>query len=92
MSCRIELYEKYLAEGEYSRDWWRDNMPEGTEPPLTYGYRRTMPFLEEIDRPIEIPNNKDECIVRFWTGEEIIIKANYDEFCIFLHDVEMEDE
>ena len=89
---RIEIYERYLAEGEYSIDWWKQNMPEGTEPPLTYGYRRTMPLLAEIDRPIEIVGNLDECIIKFWTGEEIIIKSNYDEFCIALNDAEMEDE
>jgi len=88
---RIEIYEKYISnedEIEYLNEIGID-----TSKQTVYGYRRTMPFLEEIDRPIEIPDNKDECIVRFWTGEEVIIKANYDEFCIFLHDVEnMEDD
>lgn len=91
-TLRIEIYEKYLAEGEYSADWWRENMPEGTEPPLQYCYRRTMPLLQEIDRPIEIVGNSDECIVRFWTGEEITIKANYDDFCIFLNDIENDED
>jgi hypothetical protein len=92
MPTRLELYEKYLTEGLYTEDWWRENMPPGTKPPTSYGYRRTMPCLQEIDRPIEIPGNLDECIVRFWTGEEIIIRSNYDDFCIYLHDVEWEEE
>jgi hypothetical protein len=93
MPYRIEVYEKYAVQiaGEYSAEWWRENMPEGTPMPTTgtnYGYRRTMIIVDTIERPIEIPKNKKELLIRFWSGDTMIVKANYDEFCVALHDVE----
>lgn len=92
MPCRIEIYEKYAKSSDYSYDWWRENMPHGTKPPATsYGYRRTMILVEQIERPIEIVNNKKECIIKFWDGSEMVIKSNYDDFCIRLNDAEQEN-
>ena len=64
--------------------------------PTKYGYRRTMVMVDFIERPIEIPGNKKETIVRFMSGEDMIILSNFDDFCIALHDIEeqirIEDE
>ena len=91
---RIEVYEKYSSGCEYTEEWWEENMPAGAIRPETKSaYRRTYIELEMIERPIEIPGNKGELILRMWTGEEMTIKENYDRFCITLHDFEeMEDE
>lgn len=91
---RIEVYEKYSVGDAYDAEWWRENMPAGSIPPEEkHSFRRTMLELELIERPIEIPGNKKEMILRMWTGEDITIKENYDDFCTMLHDMEeMEDE
>ena len=53
-------------------------------------------MVDFIERPIEIPGNKKEIIVRFMSGEDIVCLADFDEFCIALHDIEeqmrIEDE
>lgn len=84
---RLELFEKYFAEGEYSQEWWLENMPEGTTPPSSHSYRRTSVAFEDIERITEIPGNEEECIVRFYSTEEMIIKENFDTFCIFFNDL-----
>ena len=92
--CRIEVYEKYKIKSTgYDADWWAENMPKGSTPPESaaqYGYRRTMPLIDHIERPIELPGNNKECIIRFWSGEDMTILCNYDEFCVRLHDLEEE--
>ena len=88
-NMRIEVYEKYAVRSTYDQSWWELNMPPGTTPPeSTYGYRRTMVGIDYIERPIEIPGSKDEMMIRFWSGEDMIIKADYDDFCILLADLE----
>lgn len=82
---RIELYERYILNAEKDEDYWRNL---GVNP--EYGYRRTMPFIDQIERPIEIVGNKKECIVQFWGGEQIVIKECYDDFCIRLNDIELQ--
>lgn len=84
---RIELLERYSTD-KYSDEWWEDNMPKGSIRNSSYSYRRTMPLVEMIERPIEIVGNKDEFIVRFWGGEDIVCKGDFDEFCILLNDIE----
>ena len=92
---RIEVTEKYpvqsKANSKYDRQWWLENV--GKLPPdeaenQSYDYRRTYLILDTIERPIEIPGKKGECILRLYSGEDIIIKENYDEFCIRLDDLE----
>jgi hypothetical protein len=88
---RIEIYEKYPIRGEYDAEWWADNMPAGTTPPnQSYGYRRTMVLIEQIERPIEIPGNNKEFMVRLTSGEDIVCLGSYDDFCVKLHDLEEE--
>lgn len=90
---RIEVYEKYTLPGQYTEEQWNDFMGlKGSPPSSGYGYRRTMPLIEQIERVIEIPGNRKECILRFWSGEDMTIRDNYDEFCIKLMDLEEEIE
>jgi len=96
MPTRIELYEKYFIEQEDEPDWRGMGVVSPKNQPTKYGYRRTMVMVDFIERPIEIPGNKKETIVRFMSGEDMIILANFDDFCISLHDIEeqirIEDE
>jgi len=96
MPTRIELYEKYFIEQEDEPDWEGMGVVSPKNQPTKYGYRRTMVMVDFIERPIEIPGNKKETIVRFMSGEDMIILANFDDFCISLHDIEeqirIEDE
>jgi len=96
MPTRIELYEKYFIEQEDEPDWEGMGVVSPKNQPTKYGYRRTMVMVDFIERPIEIPGNKKETIVRFMSGEDMIILANFDDFCIALHDIEeqirIEDE
>ena len=88
MPLRIEFYEKYPLGGK-GDEYWVDILPAGAKlPESEYGYRRTMPLIETIERPIEIPNNKKECIIRFWGGDDMVILKNYDDLCLQLHDIE----
>lgn len=87
---RIEVYEKYLVNpiDEDERDRLinlRMDLPEEN-----WSYRRTMPLVKMIDRPIEIKGNKKELVLLFWSGEQMTIKGDYDEFCNMLHDIEEE--
>ena len=96
MPTRIELYEKYFIEHEDEPDWEGMGVVSPKNQSPKYGYRRTMVMVDFIERPIEIPGNKKETIVRFMSGEDMIILANFDDFCIALHDIEeqirIEDE
>lgn len=96
MPTRIELYEKYFIEQEDEPDWEGMGVVSPKNQPTKYGYRRTMVMVDFIERPIEIPGNKKETIVRFMSGEDMIILSNFDDFCIALHDIEeqirIEDE
>lgn len=83
---RIELMERYLANGaEVER---LENLGVPVEKHLKIGYRRTNPRLEDIDRVIEIPGNIDECVVLFYSGEEMTVLKSYDDLCIDLNDLE----
>ena len=89
MDYSIEVYEKFYYDNDsYSEEWWEENMPKGSsKPDKQHSYRRTMLYLSDIKRPIEIPNNKNECILLLVDGEEMTIKENYDFFCIKLNDL-----
>lgn len=82
---RLEVIEKYPLKSKPD-SYWEDLGMDA--PPSEYGYRRTMPLIDQIERPIEIPHNKKECIIRFWGGDDIVILSNYDDFCLKLHDIE----
>ena len=86
MALRLELYEKYPIGGEVDMDYYQNLRIE--PPEVKHGYRRTMPLIETIERPIEIPGNKKELIIRFWGGEDMTILGDYDSFCIQLNDIE----
>jgi hypothetical protein len=87
MENRIELYERYEKGGEYSREWWEDNMPDGSVYNPSYNYRRTNPRVDDIERIIEIVGDKQECVVKFYWGEQMYVKANFDELCIVFNDL-----
>ncbi len=89
--ARFEVREKYVIGGKYNDDYLETLANLKLNPPdENYGYRRTMPLLEEIERPIEIPGNNKECILRFFNGEDMTVLENYDDLCIRLHDMEEE--
>lgn len=88
---RIEVYEKYEVEPSdgHSSEYWREILPAGsTIPEPEYSYRRTMILVDTIERPIEIEGSEEEMILRMYGAEDMTIKANYDEFCLTLHDIE----
>jgi len=95
MPKRIEVYEKYYKEGD-DPDWESMGIPTPKNQEYEYGYRRTMVMVDFIERPIEIPGNKKEFVLRFMNGEDMICKGDYDQFSITLHDAEeqmrIEDE
>jgi hypothetical protein len=88
MCQRIELYEKYAIEHEDGPDWESMGIASPKNQSQSYGYRRTMVMVDFIERPIEIPGNEKEFMVRFMSGEEMICLGSYDQFCISLHDIE----
>ncbi len=88
---RIEVYEKYEVESPDGHDaeYYRNILPSGANlPEPEYSYRRTMILVDTIERPIEIEGSEDEMILRMYGAEDMTIKANYDEFCLTLHDIE----
>lgn len=88
---RIEVYEKYEVEPSdgHSSEYWREILPAGSAiPEPEYSYRRTMILIDTIERPIEIEGSEDEMILRMYGAEDMLIRANYDEFCVLLHDLE----
>lgn len=89
MIFRLELYERYIEGEELAKmEWWEDNMPAGSAYKPTYKYRRTSPRIDDIRRIIEIPGNKQECIVEFYDGQEMVVKGNYDDLQIQFNDME----
>ena len=92
---RIEVLEKYEMYSKDEPDWDRMGVtsPKSSEP--RYSYRRTYIDASYIERPIEIPGNKKEFVIMFWSGDEIVVKGDYDLFCLQLNDIEegmFEDE
>lgn len=87
---RIEVREKYPIDGldpEYLETLANLKL---APPQREWGYRRTLILIDQIERPIEIPGNTKECLVRMWSGDDLVILANYDDFCVKLNDVEEE--
>ena len=96
MPSRIELYEKYEIQDNDEPDWERMGVSSPRNQSTQYGYRRTMVMVDFIERPIEIPGNQKEFVVRFMNDEDMVCLGSYDDFCITLHDIEeqirIEDE
>lgn len=90
MPTRIELYEKYEIQDNNCPDWESMGVVSPKNQSKRYGYRRTMVMVDFIERPIEIPGNGNEFIVRFMSGEDMVCLGDFDEFCIRLHDQEEE--
>lgn len=92
---RIEVYEKYETYDQSEPDWEMMGIPRPKNQ-SQYSYRRTYLDAGIIDRPIEIPGNKREFVLRLFSGDDIIVKGDYDQFCIQLDDIEeqmmIEDE
>lgn len=86
---RIEVREKYPIDGDIDPDYLETLRNLKQEPPdRKWAYRRTMILVDQIERPVEIPGNKRECQLYFWSGEAMTIRENYDDFCVKLHDLE----
>lgn len=90
MALRIEVYEKHVVNPIDDDERERLINLRLKLPKEEYNYRRTMPMVEMIDRPIEILGNNKEFILLFWSGEQMTVLGNYDEFCIKLNDLEMQ--
>lgn len=90
MALRIEVYEKHVVNPIDDDERERLTNLRLKLPKEEYNYRRTMPMVEMIDRPIEILGNNKEFILLFWSGEQMTVLGNYDEFCIKLNDLEMQ--
>lgn len=86
---RIEVREKYPIDGDIDPDYEETLRNLKIAPPdRKWGYRRTMILVDQIERPVEIPGNKKECLIYLWSGDELTIRENYDDFCLKLHDIE----
>jgi len=91
MGLRIELVEKYLESGQDGDDTLeRLGLPVKRK----YAVRRVNVHFEDIERIIEIPGNDDECKVRLYGGEELLIRECYDDMSQFITTLEhfSEDE
>ena len=92
---RIEVYEKYETYDQSEPDWDSMGVTRPRNQPQ-YSYRRTYLDAGIIERPIEIPGNKKEFVLRFMNDEDMVCLGSYDDFCIALHDIEeqirIEDE
>jgi len=86
---RIEVKEKYPIDDSIDTEYAETLRNLKLDPPSReWGFRRTMILVEQIERPAEIPGNKKECQLLFWSGCSMIIGENYDDFCVKLHDIE----
>lgn len=83
---RIEVYERYVANIEEVEELEQLGVPVKNQ--SQYRYRRTNPRIEDIDRVIEIEGNTQECVLLFYSGEVMVVKANFDELCIEFNDLE----
>lgn len=83
---RIEVYERYVANIEEVEEL--ENLGVPIKNQAQYRYRRTNPRMEDIDRIIEIEGNDQECVLLFYSGEAMLVKANFEELCITFNDLE----
>lgn len=84
MGLRIELVEKYVESGH------EDDALErlGLTVKRKYAVRRVNVHFDDIERIIEIPGSDDECRVRLYGGEELLIRECYDDMSHFITSLE----
>lgn len=90
MGFRIELIEKYI-EADHEDDTLEKL---GLAVRRKYAVRRVNVHFDDIERIIEIPGNDEECKIRLYGGEELLIREGYDDMSIFITSLEnlKEDE
>ena len=84
MGFRIELIEKYVESANEDDALERLGLPVKRR----YCTRRVNVHFDDIERLIEIPGNDDECKVRLYGGEEILIRESYDDMSQFITSLE----
>jgi hypothetical protein len=85
---RIEVMERYSIHTEDELDSLKNTYPNNWKEQVQFRYRRTNPKVSDIERIVEIPDNHDECRVRFYDGYSIVVRGNFDDLCIELNDIE----
>ena len=81
----IEVLERYVSNREQLEQL--ENLGLDKDKNIEYRYRRTNPRLDDIERVIEIPDNNEECKLRFYSGHTMTILGNFDEICIAINDL-----
>jgi len=87
----MELQIKFIIDKE-EMDWWLDNISNDYKP--TYGYRRVVKRVCDIEEIIEIKDNEDECKIKLYNGRVFTVKGNFDRLAIEFNDLcnsDMED-
>jgi hypothetical protein len=83
MGLRIELIEKYVESDE------NDALERlGLPTRKRYSTRRINVHFDDIERIIETPGDGEECKIRLYGGEEILIRENYDDMSQFITSLE----
>lgn len=82
----FEVHERYEVDLA-KREWWEDNMPAGAKYNPTYNYRRTTLKIDDVEKVVEIPDNKKECKLKMYAGYSITIMGNYDVISIEFNDL-----
>lgn len=77
MEPKMIVLERTEKVGGYSKDHWESFMPSGSTAPTTVRYAKRGVKVLDIKSVIEIPKNKDECMILFYDGEEIIVKGSF---------------
>jgi ribosomal protein L20A (L18A) len=90
MGIRIELIEKYLESVNEDDALERLGLPIKKR----YRTRRVNVHFDDIERIIETPADTEECKVRLYSGEELLIRESYDDMSTFITSLEhlSEDE
>jgi hypothetical protein len=84
MGFRIELIEKYIESDQED-----DTLEKlGLSVRRKYKIRRVNVHFDDIERIIEIPGSEDECKIRLYSGDELIIREGYDDMSIFITSLE----
>ena len=84
MALWLELYERYISNETQLEELENLGIPTGKH--IEYKYRRISRKLEDIEQISEIEGNKDECVIRFYSGESIVVKDSFDDICIMFND------
>lgn len=84
MGLRIELIEKYVESANEDDTLERLGLPVRRR----YCTRRVNVHFDDIERVIETPGNDEECKVRLYGGEELLIRESYDDMSHFVTSLE----